>query len=197
MSRVVRRALAVLALVVVLVLGWVGVRGYLAVQHLDEAAAEVADVQEQLVALEVTGAGEGIAAIRDDTSAARDLTSDPVWRFVARFPWGGQNLAVVGAGAAVGDDLARDALPSAVIAATAAAGLQDGLAASDLDASAEQATTLSDALVGLQQARDRARADLDALDRRYLAGPVRDTLAELEASLDLTEQIGAGLADVR
>lgn len=118
-----------------------------------------------------------------------------MWRFVARFPWGGQNLRATATGAEVGDDLARDGLSSAVVAATAVADLQESLRSSDLDGAARGAETLSQALTGLQQVRDDASAELDTVDRRYLAPPVVDALDELEASLRLTAEIGAGLAD--
>lgn len=192
-----RRLLAVVVLVAVLVVAWVGIRGYLAVRHLEEAAAGVSRVRDQLTALDVTDATESVQQVQDDTSAARDLISDPVWDLVARFPWGGQNLRATGTGAAVADDLARDALPAAVVAATAVGGLEASLGSGDLDASVEGATTLSEALVTLQQARDHARSDLDAIDRRYLVPAVRTTLEDVEATLDRTDQIGAELADAQ
>jgi len=194
---VLRRLLAVVVVVAVLAVAWVGVRGYLAVRHLDDAAATWSQAQDELVALDVTAATESVQLIQDDTSAARDLTSDPVWNLVGRFPWGGQNLRATATGAAVGDDLARDALPAALVAATAVGGIEAGLRSGDLNASAEGATTLSEALVSLQSARDDARADLAAVDRRYLAPQVRTVLDDVEASLDRTDQIGAGLADAQ
>lgn len=193
---VLRRLLAVVVLVAVFALAWVGIRGYLAVRHLEDAAVAISRAEDELVALDISAATGSVQEIQDDTSAARGLTSDPVWRLVGRFPWGGQNLRAIGAAAALGDDLARDALPAAVVAATAG-GHEASLGSGDLDGSAEGATTLAEALVTLQGARDDARSDLDAVDRRYLVQPVRTALEDVEATLDRTDQIGAGLADAQ
>lgn len=187
-----RRALAVVVLLVVLAAGWVGVRGALAVRHLDAAAAAVPDLQQQLADLDVAAAEGTARGIRRETSDARDLTSDPVWRLAGAFPFGGQNLRAVGTGAAVADDLATDGMPAAVDAVTAVTALRGGLGDGDIEGSADGAADLSSALTDLQRARDGARADLDALDRRYLVQPVDDALAELEASLTLADGLLAG-----
>lgn len=189
--RLLRRLLVAAVLVTALAVAWVGVRGYLAVGHLEDAAARVPHLQEQLLAGDVSAAQETARSFTDDTARARDLTSDPVWRVVAAFPWGGQNLRAVATGASVAGDLAEDGLPPALAAATAVAELQQGLGSGDLEDSAGAAGSLTQALAAVAGARDAARADLGSVDRRYLVQPVRDALAELEASIELTGQVGA------
>lgn len=192
MTAVLRRLVGVVVLLVVLAAGWVAVRGYLAVGHLEDAAAGVPDFQEQLRAGDVEAARDTSRAMAAETSRARDLTSDPVWRALGAFPWGGQNLRAVAAGADVADDLAVDALPPALTAAGAVGELQQGLGDGDLGGSSGAADSLARSLGAVEQARDAARTDLDEVDRRYLVAPVRDALAELEASVELTGQVGSG-----
>ena len=184
-----RRLLGVVVLMLVLAVAWVGVRWYVAVGHLDDAAARVPDLQEQLFAGDVPAAQGTSRSIARDTSRARDLTADPVWRLAGAFPWGGQNLRAVAAGAEVADDLAVDGLSPALDAATAVAELQQGFGDGDLSGSADAAGSLSRSLAVVEQARGVARADLAAVDRRYLLAPVRDALTELEASIELTGQV--------
>lgn len=183
-----KRLLALVALLLVAAVAWVGVRGYLARGHLDDAAGRLSTFEQELGDLDIDGARSTLAQVRSDTAAARGLTSDGVWRVVGTFPWGGQNLRAVGTGTATVDDLAGDALVALVDAGAGYVAVRDGLAAGRLDAGG-----LLDAAAGvarLQASVTQAREDLHAIDRDYLLEPVEAALAELESSLDLAQRAG-------
>lgn len=156
-----RRLVLALLLIVVLAVGWVGVRGYLAKGHLDDAAGRLPTFEQRMGDLEVEAARTTLGQVQDDTSAARDLTSDPVWRLLGAFPRGGQNLEAVGTGTATIDDVVTGGLADA------------GSGVERLDTSLTQ-----------------AREDLAAIDRRYLIDQVDAAVTELESSLDVAAQVG-------
>lgn len=185
--------LGALALVVLVILAaWVGVRAWQATSHLQDAADRLPVLQEQLVALDVDAARTTVGLLREDTSAAAALSGDPVTSAAAAFPFGGQNLAALQEGSTAGDALLRDGGPGLLAAAEAAKAFTGGLAEGDLDPGSLR--DAADGLERLQAALERARAEVDAIDRRYLLDGVEAALAELEASLRLTDEVGSDLA---
>ncbi len=190
-----RRLLLLGALVLVMLLAltvWVGVRAWQATSHLQDAADRLPVLQEQLVGLDVDAARTTVERLRQDTSAATDLSGDPVTGAVAAFPLGGQNLAALRDGSTAVDAFVRDGGPGLLTAAAAADAFAGGLSGGDLDPGALR--DAADGLEQLQTALERARAEVDAIDRRYLLDGVEAALAELEASLRLTDEVGGELA---
>ena len=89
------RALAVLATLGIFAVAFVGVRGFLAVRHLQKADHIVSALQDELGSslssgVIAKGAFSVAADASGDTRAAASLTGDPVWRAVAHLPFVGK-----------------------------------------------------------------------------------------------------------
>ena len=84
--------------------------------------------EQQMGDLEIDAARTTLGQVQSDTSAARNLTSDPVWGPLAAFPWGGQNLEATGTATATVADVVTDGLDGLV---DAGEGLGADLAAID------------------------------------------------------------------
>ncbi|GAB3600201.1 hypothetical protein GCM10027408_25380 [Microbacterium tumbae] len=161
---------------------WIGVRGFLAYQHLDSARASAANAAETLS--DPASAASLIDDIAADTSAAHDLTSDVVWKLAEGLPWIGPQLSAVSTVAASLDDVASTALtPLASVAASFS-----------IDSIRPQDGTIDLApFAGLREAADAGAAGLGAVDAAIsridtapLLGPVRDAVDEVAALLDET-----------
>jgi hypothetical protein len=85
-------SLAFLILLVALT-AWIGVRAVLARQHLLKARDEVSQLRAQVSAGELDGLAAGLARIQHEASAAKSLTSDPVWAGLSDVPVLGRTLA--------------------------------------------------------------------------------------------------------
>jgi hypothetical protein len=89
---------------------WVGVRGMQAKGELESAIPLASKIQDQVVS------GDGAAAVatakqlKEHSSSAAGLTSDPVWRAFEVLPMLGPNLVAVRQLAAVVDDVAQNAV---------------------------------------------------------------------------------------
>ncbi|WP_238428499.1 DUF4012 domain-containing protein [Frankia nepalensis] len=118
-----RRVLLGLACAFVFVLavaGWLGVRGLLAYQELTRARADIADLQDRLLAGDVPAKAELAAQvdrIAQRTRTARDLTGDPVWSAVGALPGIGCPLKSAHALVAAVERVAGDGLPAMAEAA--------------------------------------------------------------------------------
>ena len=106
---------AFLALLVIIA-AWVGVRGWMAYQHLSRIEAGISEASSAL-ASDPGAAGATVARLATDASAAHDLTSDPVWHLAEGAPWIGPQLQAFGTVASAGDTLLSDALLPLVTAA--------------------------------------------------------------------------------
>lgn len=106
--------LAVLAVLGLAVVGWIGVRGWQARAALTAALPQLHQLQVQLLAGDEPGAQETLDQLRSSTQRARDLTSDPVWALAARTPWVGANLAAVSTVTTSLAELADTVLPAVV-----------------------------------------------------------------------------------
>lgn len=183
MARAIRTLFLLLFLVLFAAVAWVAIRGAQARGHLEDAADGVTLLQRQMRQLEVDQARATLGEIQDHTEEARDLTSDPVWNTMARFPWGGQNLAAVGTATESVDELANDGLPALVEAGAGVQAFQAKLAAGELDASPLQQMAANVAV--LDRALERTRDDIDSIDRRYVVRAISSALDELSRSLDV------------
>lgn len=73
-------------------LGWVGVRGLLAREQLEQARARITSLQRQMMAGDYPSERDlraQVAAIGRRARAARSLTGDPVWSAFGHVPWAG------------------------------------------------------------------------------------------------------------
>ncbi|MBP1301308.1 DUF4012 domain-containing protein [Curtobacterium sp. 1310] len=103
---------SVLAVVLFLILAvaWVGVRGVLAKGHLERAVADVGTLRSQLADANTSAAQQTATRLEDEASAARSLTSDPVWGAAQFVPFFGTNLRAVREIAVIVDDVAEGAV---------------------------------------------------------------------------------------
>jgi hypothetical protein len=189
----VRRVVLLFVLLVVLAVAWVGVRGYLAKGHLDDAADRLPAFEQQMGDLEVEAARTTLGQVQGDTSAARDLTGDPVWQLLGAFPWGGQNLEAVRTATVTVDDVVTEGLPGLVDAGEGVVAFRDSLGEGDLDGSGLDEA--ADGVDRLDASLTQARQDLAAIDRRYLVDQVEAAVTELEDSLDVARQVGSRVGE--
>jgi hypothetical protein len=188
----VRRLLGLLVQLVVLALGWVAVRGYLAYGHAKDAVAGLSDVQQAVTTGDVETARTQLSDVQADTRAARRLTSDPIWNAVAAFPFGGQNLEAFSTAVRAADGVTHVGLPALLKAAEGLGDFTSGLESGDLDADALQRT--ADGVRTLDRSLARAREQVDGIDHRYLLPPVEQGVSELEQALDVATQVREVLA---
>lgn len=182
-----RRAPAVFAAVVlgVFIVGlgcavWIGLRGASAVQHLRSAQATVGSATTEVA--DPAGAIERLGEAAPDTSAARALTGDPVWRGAEILPWIGPQLAAVRTLAASVDDAASTAvLPLRAAAAVLAPGaLHTPDGAIDVARIAAARPAAADAATRLRMAVDR----IAEIDHEPLLGAVSTAVSSTSAALD-------------
>ncbi|MDQ1137033.1 hypothetical protein QE410_001832 [Microbacterium sp. SORGH_AS 1204] len=146
---------------------WVGVTGALAYQHLARVQSGAADTVEA-VTTDPASAVTRLEALADETSAARALTSGPIWGLASLTPWVGPQLSAFQTVTASADELVtRSFIPLAMAAEGVsieslrpAAGRFDPGALSRLAEPAHMATG---------PARDAAEAVRD-IDRTPLVG---------------------------
>jgi hypothetical protein len=105
-------AALVVACLLFLGAGWVGLRGWQARGHLLSAAGLARELSEQVLAGDAEQARRTLAALQQQAEAARAATSDPGWRAAGYAPYGGDDLTAVREIATAVDDLARRAFPS-------------------------------------------------------------------------------------
>lgn len=177
--------LAVVAIIGVLCAAWLGVRGYLAYGHLRDAERTAQQMREQITDTEATASRA--SSLAEDTSSARSLTSDPVWRAAELLPWVGDQMNAVAEATAAVDDVASSALEPLVEVAQDFS--MDDLRPTDgrVDVSGlaglHEVAALSAERVGAATAR------VDAIDRRTLLGPVAERIDGLG---DQLRAAGAG-----
>lgn len=115
-GRVAAWVLAGLLLLMVVMGAWIGIRGWMAYQHLMRIEAKITDASSAL-ASDPSQAGSTLGRLAADASAAHDLTSDPIWHLAEGTPWIGPQLRAFGTVATAGDELLSEALMPLVTAA--------------------------------------------------------------------------------
>ena len=175
--RVLAVAAAALALLVVLWIAWIAARALLARAELEQAVPLASSVQRDLLAGDSAGAAAGVAQLREHSSRAVSLTSDPIWAVTEAVPGVGPNLHAFRSVAGVVDRIGGDALEPVVgIAGSLDIGSltpQDGRI--DLDpiiAAQEPVRQADDAL-------DSALDDVTAIDTGSTIAPVTDAVTRL------------------
>ncbi|WP_312677542.1 DUF4012 domain-containing protein, partial [Microbacterium sp.] len=139
-----------------------------------------------------TAAAAVVSDLSADTRAARELTSDPVWRAAEHLPWAGPQLAAVATVASAIDDVASDALTP--LSEVAASFSLDALRPVDGRIDLAAFTSIEDAAVTGADGLAHAAASVDAIDRAPLLAPVRDGIDEVGTLLDSTAQTTDALA---
>lgn len=181
----------VLAVVLLLIfaVAWVGVRGVLAKGHLERAFADVSTLRSQLSSGDTSGAQATAAKLEDEASAARSLTSDPIWATSEYVPFFGTNLRAVRQVAAVVDDVATGAV--APVAGVVGELGSDSFAPKD---GKVDLGPLVRAQAPMQQAAttiDKASKDVGAIDVSGTLSPVTSAVNQLRTALQSVEgQVG-------
>lgn len=182
--------LAGVLVLAVAVAAWIGIRGMLAYGHLRDAQAAAAGIRASLD--DPATAASAVAGIAEQTSAARSLTSDPVWAATEGLPWIGPQLAAVSTVAAAIDDVVGTALePLAEVAGS----LQlDALRPVGGRIDLTAFTEIRDAAtVGATEIAD-ASAAVDGIDSTALLRPLRAAVDEVSALLAETSAGADALA---
>jgi hypothetical protein len=181
--RTVLRLVSVLVFVVICLTLWVGVRAWLAKDHLEASADLVSRLQTQLEQGESAPAHDTLVRLQDETHDAVRLTSDPVWRFAQHLP-GGDNLSAVHAVSVAGHTVSIESLPPVV---AAAAGVSQ-LTQSGGDVTPSQllaiARRLQKPLATAQSGVDQARVEISAVDPATLIAPVRSGVEQFSSGLE-------------
>ncbi|WP_081323057.1 DUF4012 domain-containing protein [Microbacterium testaceum] len=174
-GRVFAKALIAFIFFTVALALWVGVRGFLAFQHLEHVQASAGDMTSALSSNRA-GAGLILEQIANDATAAHELTSDPGWRIAELFPWVGPQLSAFGTVAASGDELLGQGIVPLVAAAQGTS--MDALKPVD---GRIETSALADLAVPAQQAAERASHAANALseiDRKPLVGRIASAVDE-------------------
>lgn len=179
-SRLVAVLLAVSCLLVAGT-GWVGGQAWQARTHLQAAGELARQLQREVEAGEIQRARQTLAALQQETGAARASTSGPGWRVGRRAGAAGQNLAALTTVAAALDELAHEGMPPLI---EAAAVLRPrALAPTGGRIELAPLVRANPAVAAAAQATDRARARVAAIDRRWLVPQLRSALDELDRML--------------
>jgi hypothetical protein len=181
-GRVVAWTFGGVLVLVVLATAWVGVRGVLAYGHLQDAQRAAAELPAILD--DPAAAPEAITGISSDTSAARSLTSDPVWHLAETMPWVGPQLSAVSTTIGAVDEVVGSALPPLAQVASSfsvdALRPQGGVIDVGLfESLAPPARTGADAI-------GAAAASVDAIDTTALLAPLRAPIDQAQELLDST-----------
>lgn len=102
---------ALLAVVVLFVVLWIGIRGAQARDHLLAAVPVLLAVPGAVLGSDTAGAIDRLDAAQQDLLAARALTSDPVWRAAELVPLLGRDLRAVRESADVLGETAETVIP--------------------------------------------------------------------------------------
>lgn len=93
---------------------WIGIRGGLAVHHLNSAATAAREAQAAVLAADTGGAETAVSRLHDEVHAAEGLTDDPIWAAAESLPWAGRNLAALRDVTTILTDITDDAVTPVV-----------------------------------------------------------------------------------
>ncbi|VXC66377.1 conserved hypothetical protein [Arthrobacter sp. 9V] len=98
---------ATLAIVVLGVASWVGLKAADVKSELQAATALLPSLKKELAGNDAVAATATVESLVEHTQAARDAANDPVWKATALLPWVGPNLQAAAEVAISADDVAR------------------------------------------------------------------------------------------
>ncbi|MGF2948880.1 DUF4012 domain-containing protein [Microbacterium alcoholitolerans] len=107
-GRIVGWTLSVFLIAALAAAMWVTFRGIAAAQHLQAARAQISNAAEAMT--DPDAAAVAIRELAEDARAARELTSDPIWRASSQLPWAGPQLSAVSTIAETLDDISTSTL---------------------------------------------------------------------------------------
>lgn len=166
---------------VVLAIGWVGIRGIGAVNDLQQVSASSSKLKQAIVQGDLEKAASLSASIAHHAGSAHDLTSDPVWFGFGLLPWIGPNFSAVSEVAEIADDVAADALVPVLAVADeldlGSLGLSGGRI--DLTPFTQIEPALADASATLTAAETRALG----IDADATLPPLADAVREMRSAV--------------
>lgn len=166
----------------VLVAGvWTAIDALRVREQLEEAAAVVPQLKEQVLAGDEAAIEESVTTVREAAADAVETTGRPHWRLTALLPGVGPNVQAVRTLSSVLSDLAEEALLGLpdVAAAVSPASLAPKDGRVDLDAIAAQAPVV----VAADDSVDRAIAEIDRIDTGSVLPLVGDAVIRLRDEL--------------
>lgn len=107
---VARPVVLTLAVIVVLCVAWVTVRGLMAKGELATSVALASSIRSQIAGDDAAAAQVTAHELAKHVNRARDLTTDPIWRAAEMMPIAGPNLTAVRQASAVASVVAEDAV---------------------------------------------------------------------------------------
>ncbi|MEQ4304547.1 DUF4012 domain-containing protein [Plantactinospora sp. B6F1] len=158
--------------------GWLGLRGWQAGRHLENAASLAQELSQQVLEGETGQARRTLEALQQQTAAARSRTGDVGWGAASSAPYGGRSLSAVRELAVGVDELARRAFPALVELNPQA--LLPSSGRLDLPALRDAMPALADADKAVREVRDR----ILAVPTTGLVPTVRNAVWRLRAELD-------------
>lgn len=173
-----RRALLVVGVVAVLLIGvavWIGVRGWLAKGELEQIETLKDSFSTAVRDGDAQALESSVSTANSRAATAASLTSDPVWRMSEALPFWGANAAALRVAAESVRDVTGAAQP--LFDRAAAASSSSGL---DISLVGE----FADPLAATSRAVETARANLSALDSGALLPPLRDAVVDLNSTID-------------
>jgi hypothetical protein len=181
--RTVLRLVFVVVVLLICLAAWVGIRGWLAKDHLEASADLVSRLQTQIERGDSSAARQTLEKLQAETQDAAKLTGDPVWRGAQHLPGVGDDLRAVHAVSVAGHTLSVSSLPAVTVAAADVNRLTNpsgDLTPSQLLAVARRLQApLATAQVGVRQ----AQAQIGAVDPSTLMGPVRSGVDQFNSGL--------------
>lgn len=183
MVRPLLRLFFLVVLVLVLLAAWVGVRGWLAKDHLETSADLVQRLQVQVERGDTISAQRTLRDLQANTASSVRLTGDVVWRGAGHLPFIGDDLRAVHTVAVTGHTLSLQALPPLTAATKDIAALRSPgslTPAQAITAARELKAPLATAKSGV----DQARTQIHAIDLAGLIGPLRTGVRQLGDRLD-------------
>ena len=173
-------ALSVLAVLLFVGL-WVGIRGMLAKNALEQAVPAATALPKQIADGDTDAADKSLRMLSTRASDAAALTSDPVWRAVELVPYLGANLSAVRESADILDDVSRDAI-TPIVKVTQTVGIDafspvDGVIPLQPLIDAQPAIAAAD--VALDSAAHRARA----IQTNQTLGVVTEAVKKLQTTV--------------
>ncbi|WCN78727.1 DUF4012 domain-containing protein [Micromonospora sp. LH3U1] len=158
--------------------GWIGFRGWQARAHLLNAAGLARELSAQVVGGDTDRALRTLAALQEQSSAARAATTDPSWQLGRRTPIAGDDLDAVRQIAVAIDQLARQAFPTLLrtdLTSLVPTGGRVDLA---------RLTAVSAELTRADESVQRTRRDLAAVSADSLVSQIRQALTDLRGEID-------------
>ena len=176
--------------VVLLGILWVMFRTYQAYSHLQNAAAAVSTLQDEvrdITKTDPTATSRTVEDLQAETDSAVSAVNDPLYRAATVIPFVGSNLDALREVSTTVDSLAQNVMPSLVQISTT---LQPSELAPERGTfDVEPLQQISPLLQNAEAAVNQAREQLAGIDRSNVIGPVGDAVDSLSSKLDAAADV--------